>query len=282
MKLPVSIIVLTYNEEGNIGDCLKSVYESFDEIFIVDSYSNDTTFDIAKKYTDKIYRHPFENYAQQSNWAQTSLPIKNEWVFHLDADERASQELISHMERIPFANVETNGFLIARKTIFRGTWIKHGGHYPVYHLRLFKKNKGRCEERLYDQHYEVEGNIGRIKGDIINVITPDLKVWRMRHEKWAAMEAQEILGNKDKIFDANKNSTPIETRKWLKYKIYYPLPLFIRPFIYFLWRYIFMLGFLDGKNGLIFHFWQGLWYRWLVDVKIKELSACGVKEAQHR
>lgn len=271
MKLPISVIILTLNEAENIRDCLLSVSDWADEVFVVDSGSTDKTLEITKEFTDKIYQHNFDNFAQQRNWAQENLPIKNEWLFHLDADERVSPELIIELKKIFSLDINVDGFMVSRRTVFRGRWIRHGGHYPVYHLRIFRKNKGRSEQRLYDQNYIVTGEVLGIGGDIINVINPDLDLWKDRHKKWANLEAREILFNKDRIMNIRLRGNPIEMRNWLRYKIYYRMPLFVRPFIYFLYRYIIKLGFLDGGQGLIFHFWQGLWYRLLVDIKIVEL-----------
>ena len=272
MKLPISIIILTYNEEDNIEECIRSIYEWAQEILIVDSFSIDRTLEIAQKYTQKIYQHPFENFAKQRNWAQENLPIKNEWVFHLDADERVSLELASELNRLFSSTIYADGFMVSRRTIFRKQWIRHGGHYPVYHLRIFKKNKGKSEQRLYDQNYIVEGKVSAIKkGDIINIINPDLKSWREKHTRWAYLEAREILSNKKKKMNIKFMGTPIEMRNWLRYKVYYNMPVFIRVFVYFFYRYILRLGFLDGRQGLIFHFWQGFWYRLLVDIKVSGL-----------
>lgn len=270
MKTPISVLIITRDEEQNIKDCLESVKWA-DEIFIIDSGSRDKTLEIASSYTEKIYHHPFENFAQQRNWAQANLPIRNDWVFHLDADERASPELIVELRKIFSHPVDADGFMMSRKTFFRGRWIRHGGHYPVYHLRTFKKDKGRSEERLYDQNYIVKGKVLRIDADIINIINPDLKEWKQRHRRWSALEAEEVLVNKDRIINIGFTGDPIEKRNWFRYKVYYRMPLFIRAFAYFIYRYILRLGFLDGKEGLIFHFWQGLWYRFLVDQKIYRL-----------
>jgi glycosyltransferase involved in cell wall biosynthesis len=271
MRLPISVIILTYNEEQNIKDCLLSIYSWTDEIFVVDSGSIDKTLEIAKEFTDKIYQHTFENFSQQRNWAQDNLPIKNEWVLHVDADERISPELIFELGKIFSSDINADGFMVPRRTIFRGRWIRHGGHYPVYHLRIFRKNKGRSEQRLYDQHYVVAGKVLRINADIINVINVDLASWKERHRKWANLEAQEVLFNKGRIMNIRFIGSPIERRNWLRCKVYYRMPLFVRSFVYFLYRYIIKLGFLDGRKGLVFHFWQGLWYRLLVDIKIVEL-----------
>ena len=270
MTLPISIVIITYNEERNIKDCLNSVAGWADEILIVDSGSTDKTLMIARGYTDKIYEHPFENYAKQRNWAQNSLPIRNEWVFHLDADEQVSPELLSEFCETFHCGPEVDGFMMPRKTIFRGQWIRHAGHYPSYHLRLFKKNKGKCAERLYDQHYVVNGRTAILKGDIVNTVTPDIKALIAKYK--VELEAREILYNDDRTLNIKFNGTPIERTNWLRYKIYYRAPLFARPVLYFLYRYLLRFGFLDGKEGLVFHFYQGFWFRFLIDMKIFELK----------
>ena len=191
-------------------------------------------------------------------------------MLHLDADERVSAELAEELRRIFSADIEADGFMMPRKIIFRNKWIRYGWQYPVYQLRLFRKNKGRSEERFYDQHYIVEGRVLIINRDIINIINPDLKSWKERHRRWAYLEAQEVLFNqgKGRRMKARLRGNPIEKRNWLRYKVYYKMPLFMRVFLYFIYRYIIRMGFLDGVQGFIFHFWQGFWYRLLVDFNI--------------
>jgi len=273
MKLPISVIILTYNEEKKIEECLKSVYGLVEEIFIVDSYSTDKTLEIARKYTDKIYQHPFENYSSQRNWALENLPIKTEWLLNLDADHRVTLELVKELKEIFSKPIENNinGFLISRRTIFMGRWIKHGGHYPVYHAILFRKGFGKCEQRLYDQHFVVMGQLKKLKGDVIDVITDSIDKFTIRHIKWASFEAIEQLSGGNSEIKPIVFGNPIQRRRFLR-KFYNSFPLFVRPFLYFLYRYFFRLGFLDGKEGLIFHFLQGFWYRFLVDAKIYEMK----------
>lgn len=270
MKLPISVIVLTYNEEKNIRDCLESVNGWADEIFIIDSLSGDRTVEFARHYTDKIFSHPFENYARQRNWAQTSLPIKNDWVLHLDADERPSPQLVSEIKNIFSANVDIDGFMMPRKTIFRGRWIRHGGHYPSYHLRLFRKDKGKSEERYYDQNYIVAGKTAMLKGDLINMVTSDIAALIGKYK--VNLEAREILYNNNRVLNLELKNNPIGRINWLRYNIYYKAPIFMRAVLYFLYRYFLRLGFLDGAEGLVFHFYQGFWFRFLVDMKIFELK----------
>ena len=269
MKLPITAIILTYNEERNIEDGLKSIVDFIDEIWIVDSYSTDSTLDLVKKYTSNIVQHPFGNYSLQRNWAFNNLEIKNEWLLVMDSDHRMTPELkdllIDKFSReIPS---DLMGYMVSRKTMFMNKWIKHGGHYPTYHAALFRKGAGRCEEKNYDQHFIVTGRTEILKGDIIDIITDSLTTFTTRHNTWATLEAEEAvreLSNEGALIKPDKNGNPIEQRRYMKMK-YYRYPIFLRVAIYFIYRYIFKFGFLDGKEGLIFHVLQGLWFRFLVD-----------------
>jgi len=273
-KLPISVIVLTFNEENNIKDCLESCSELFPDIYIVDSFSTDKTLAIVNRYTDKIFQNEFENYSQQRNWALENLPIKTEWVFNLDADHRITEELRSELIGI-FSNnkipQQINGYLISRKTIFMGRWIKYGGHFPSYHSVLFRKDYGYCENKKYDQHFVVDGEKLKLKGTIIDIITDSLTRFTTRHNKWSSLESSKENNslNTEKSINANIFGNPIERKRFLK-NIYNSFPLFVRPFLYFNYRYFLRLGFLDGKEGLIFHFLQGFWFRFLIDAKIYE------------
>ena len=280
MRLPISVIILTFNEEKNIEACLKSVYAFVDEIFIIDSFSTDKTLEIGRKFPVKIYQHAFQDYSRQRNWAQDNLPIKNEWVFHLDADERVTLELWEELKEIfSQMQIDADGLLVSRRTLFMGKWIRHGAHYPRYHLRLFKKGLGRCEDRLYDQHFYLTGGSPKVlKSDIIDTITYNLDNWIARHNKWATLEAQEVIRCRDSQpvcqnyrIKGSTTGNPIERQRYMR-EFYYRCPLFLRAAAYFLYRYILRLGFLDGIKGLIFHFLQGFWYRFLVDAKIYEYN----------
>jgi glycosyltransferase involved in cell wall biosynthesis len=276
MKLPITVIILTYNEENNIRACLESVKDWAQEIFVVDSFSTDKTEEIVKQYTPNFIQHSFENYSQQRNWALQNLPVQTEWVMNLDADHRATKELSDEIRSVFSKEIpaSVNGFLTSRRTVFMGKWIRYGGHYPTYHSILFRKNKGKCEERKYDQHFLVEGEVKKLKGDVIDVFTDSLSMFTLRHNKWSTLEAEEqyfgTLQNNEELIKADFGGNPIQKRRYLK-NTYDRFPLFVRPFIYFFIRYFLKLGFLDGRKGLIFHFLQGFWFRFLVDAKIYEL-----------
>jgi glycosyltransferase involved in cell wall biosynthesis len=273
MKPAVSVIVLACNEETNLPDCLKSLARLECEIFVVDSGSTDRTLEIAAASGASVFQHPFENYAKQRNWAQNNLPIRTEWVLHLDSDERLTPELVDEIEQVVHhAPADVDGFLLRRRTVFMGKWIKYGGHYPSFHLRLFRNGKGSCESRLYHQHFLVDGKVRPLRHDFIDVIMSDISVWSLRHIRWAELEARAILDSPvgERLVHGSYFGNAVERRRWLREEFYHRFPLLLRPFLYWVYRYFVRLGFLDGKEGLIFHFLQGFWAQFLVDVKIYE------------
>jgi glycosyltransferase involved in cell wall biosynthesis len=268
----LSVVVLTYNEEANLPDCLASLAGLEAKVFIVDSGSTDRTLEIARQAGACVVQHPFEHYGAQRNWAQENLPLRTPWVLHLDADERLTPELVEEIRTVlGRAPAEVNGFLLRKRTIFMGRWMKHGGHYPAYHLRLFRVGRGRCEDRLYDQHFLVDGRVDQLRHDYIDVLTSDLQTWTMRHARWAGLEAIEMqrAARHDQV-RASPIGHAIERKRWLRVGVYGRAPLFARAFGYWLYRYVLRRGFLDGTEGLIFHFLQGFWYRFLIDARIYE------------
>ena len=147
----LSVLVLTKNEEKNLGTCLKSVEGLADEVIIVDSFSTDTTKDIAKMYGARFYEHAFENQADQVNWALGNLDIKGDWILRLDADEYLTPELSKEIrETLQNTSEEITGYEMKRRVYFLGKWVRHGGYYPTWHLRLWQKGRGVDEEREVD------------------------------------------------------------------------------------------------------------------------------------
>lgn len=274
MLNPITTIILTFNEEDNIKACLESVLTFSKDVIIVDSGSTDQTLSIAKAHQVKIFKHSFENYSQQRNWALENLPIETDWVLNLDADHRISTALSEEIKTVFDQEIpkQTTGFLTSRKTIFMGKWIKYGGHYPTYHCILFKKSFGYCEHKLYDQHFVVDGQLTQLKGDVIDILTNSLSTFTERHNKWSDLEARDFFEKikLDKVIKPKRNGNAIEKRRYSK-SLYERSPLFLRAFLYFFIRYFLRFGFLDGKVGLIFHTLQGLWFRLLIDAKIHEL-----------
>lgn len=287
MTTPISLIILTYNEELNISQTLESVKAWVGELIIVDSFSTDETLAICRRYTDKIHQHPFENQAQQFNWALDHLPIAHPWVLRLDADERVTPELADEIARtLPSLPETVTGIYLKRQVHFMGRWIRHGDYYPMWFLRLFRRGAGRYEE-LTEEHIVLSrGATVRLTHDFIDENHKGLSFWVDKHNQWAIGEMRDLLAM------AGHGTLPAGTvrpalfasqerrRRWLKVHLYARLPLFLRAFLYFAYRYVIRLGFLDGVEGLIFHFLQGCWYRFLVDAKIYEARRVGVASAE--
>ena len=274
----ISVIILTYNEEIHIERAMKSVLPFAKEVFVVDSFSTDKTVEIAKSFGAKVLQNKFINYATQFNWALDNADIKTEWVMRLDADEFVTEDLQKEInEKSPKLNKTITGIYIKRRVYFMGRWIKYGGYYPTWLLRIWRKGKGYCEQRWMDEHIKItEGRVVFFKNDIIDWNLKPITWWIDKHNGYATREAIDILNLKYNFLKYDEIrpelfGTQEQRKRWLKI-IYSRIPLFIRPFLYFIYRYFIRFGFLDGKEGLIWHFLQGFWYRFLVDAKIYEIE----------
>ena len=270
----LSVVILTKNEAANLEICLKSLEELDVEVFIVDSGSSDQTIEIAKQAGCHVVEHSWETYAKQLNWALTNLPLNTPWTMRLDADERLTPELISELRDVlPNAPAEIFGYQLKRRVFFMNRWIRHGGYYPTWLLRIWRTGSGTCEQLWMDEHIVLsEGEIANLKYDIIDENQKGLTFWTDKHNRYADREVKDMLGialeeGSEKLLSASDRSQAGQ-RRWVKKNLYARSPLFLRAFIYWLLRYTVGLGFLDGVEGLIFHFLQGFWYRFLVDAKL--------------
>lgn len=276
MKEQLTIIILTYNEEKNLPDCLHALAGLKANLFVVDSFSTDASLEILEKNGISYVQHPFENYAQQRNWAQANNPFDTEWVLHLDAGERLTPEMVHWLKHVFDPDAKFDGYMFSRKTMFFGKWIRYGAHYPNYHLRLFRKHKGRCEAKMYDQHFVCNGQTKVVKAgiDIIDTVADNLKDFTNSHVRWALFEAVEMLAARQQTGEVKMDlfGSPIERKRWLKNKLFQKSPLFLRSFLYFFYRYFLRMGFRDGRVGLVFHLLQGFWFRFMVDAMVLELS----------
>ena len=278
MKQDISVIILTYNEELHIERCIKSLLPVVKEIFIIDSFSTDKTVEIAERLGAKVYQNPWINYALQFQWGLDNCPIETEWVMRMDSDEYILPELQNEIsDKIQNIQEDTSGIYIKRRVYFKDKWIKHGSYYPTWLLRIWRYKDGHIEQRWMDEHIKLtKGETIQFENDLVDDNLNDLTWWTTKHNNYATREAVDILNiihefiNYDEV-NSNFFGTQEERKRFLKKK-YANLPLFTRPFIYFLWRYFIKLGFLDGKQGLIWHFLQGFWYRFLVDAKIYEIE----------
>jgi glycosyltransferase involved in cell wall biosynthesis len=266
-----TVILLSFNSEDTLGATLSRAREVAEEIYVVDSFSSDGTVALAESYGAKVVQHAFENYGAQRNWGIDNLPIKTKWQLHLDADEVMDAELVAAILALP-DEPEHAGYFVPRYVRFLGRVLRHGGMSPTWHLRLFRSGVGRCEDRKYDQHFLLAGpgTTGQLPGVMIDDIAMSLSEWTARHNRWADGEVAEMdAKNETGRLTADPKGNPAQRKRALREK-YNQLPLFVRPFALFGYRFFFKLGFLDGTEGFIFWVLQTFWFRFLIDAKIWE------------
>ncbi|MDS3859235.1 glycosyltransferase family 2 protein [Thermosynechococcaceae cyanobacterium BACA0444] len=278
-QLPIKVIVLTFNSEDSIAQVLDSCLQLSTDFLVVDSFSTDKTVDIARSYNCEVVQHEFENYSRQRNWAQNYASLDDsQWVLHLDSDEILSDQLAISIQKEFHSKLQNvDGYLFRRLPHFLGQPIKYGHLHPNWHLRLFRSGKGKCEDRLYDQHFIVNGSTKQLSGWLLDLQITSIDRWTATHNRWSSLEAQEIFNRtkrqpKDSTLQAKLWGDSRMQKRWLKNNVWYRLPLLLRPFIFFVYSYFIKLGFLDGRIGLIHSVLQAFWFRFLVDVKILELN----------
>lgn len=267
------MVILTRNEEANLPHALASVAGWAAEVWVVDSHSTDRTADLAREAGAKVVAHEFTGYASQRTWALRSLPLGPEWALFLDADEAVTPELRAELARVlaaPPAGVA--GFSVKRRFIFLGRWLRHGGYYPVWILRLVRHRVARCEARGVDEDLIVDGPVARLTHDLVHQDRRPIARWVERHARYAELAAVDILrGSSGELAPHPRSASQAARARWWYELVYLRLPLGFRAVGFFLYRYVVRGGFLDGREGFIYHVMRGLWYRLLIDARIIEM-----------
>ncbi len=266
-----TVIILTYNSVETLAATLSQARLVSEEIFVVDSFSSDETVALAESAGAKVVQHAFENYGAQRNWAIRNLPITGDWQLHLDADEWMDEKLVAAICDLPDSPTYS-GYFLPRYVRFLGRTLRHGGMSPTWHLRLFRSGAGQCEDRKYDQHFILlQGSNGKLAGAMIDDIRMPLSEWTARHNRWSDGEVSELqTDDQSGRLVPRATGNPAERKRYLR-RQYDKMPLFVRPFALFFYRYFLRLGFLDGMEGFIFWVLQTFWFRFLIDAKIWEL-----------
>lgn len=279
-KASIAIVILTFNESLHLARALEHLTRFAQEIFVVDSYSNDGTAELARERGVHLLQHPFQNYAAQFEWALAHAPITADWVMRLDADEIVEADLAEEIAtKLPILPPDVTGVNLNRKTIFQGKFIRHGGRYPLMLLRIWRRGKARIENRWMDEHmYLTEGRSVTFKGGFADHNLSDLTSFTAKHNSYASREALDVLNQRLHLFgpqlslQSESTARQAKMKRFFKESIYNRLPFEISAPAYFCYRYIFQLGFLDGRPGLAYHVLQCLWYRFLVGAKLRELE----------
>jgi glycosyltransferase involved in cell wall biosynthesis len=245
--IPVSVVIVTRNEEKNIGDALESV-KDFEDIVVVDSFSEDRTVEICKKYTYRVYQHEWQGYAKQKQMAVDYA--EKPWVLILDADERVTQRLKSEiMEEIK--NASFSGFYIPRKNFFLDKWIRHGGWWPDYTLRLFLKDMAFIEDRKVHEKVVVKGKVGYLKNPLEHYTYRTVSDYIKKMDRYSTLSAEELR---------EKGVNP-----GLITMVVHPLSTFFKMFFL-------RGGFMDGIHGLILAILYS-YYTFLKYLKLWESSS---------
>ena len=279
MNQHYSFIILTYNEQIHLPRLLASMAGLDAAVFILDSGSTDSTVAIAEQAGATLAQHPFINHPQQWDYALKIFNVKTPWVICLDADQVITPQL--HRQLLDFKDEnykQVDGIYFNRKNFFKGKWIKYGGYYPFYMLKMIRHGVGYSDlNENMDHRFIVPGKTEVWKnGHILeeNLKENNIRFWIDKHNKYsdqlAIEETERILKIRTQTLKPRFWGSPDERTAWLK-QLWWRLPRYLRPALYFTYRIIFKLGILDGRTGIIFHFLQGFWFRLVVDIKIDEI-----------
>lgn len=275
--IDATAIIMTKNEEKNIEDCLKSMDGFARRCVVIDCGSTDNTVAIAKKNGADVYFHEFEYYAKQFNWGIDNTDIDTEWIIRLDADERFPRELCAEIEGLihQYEGQPMNGITLEADFFFLGRCMKHGLRNKRK-MMLFKRSCGRIEDRRRDAHSVIsEGFAVSATTHFLHYDFKDLDSYVRRYNWYATREMQDYIDfTRGASVDVQGDSYVRKTRK-KKFGVYYKAPRYLRAWMWFLFNYIFRLGFLDGTEGFIYYFLECYWYRLLVDAKIYEYEMVG-------
>ena len=275
----ISVNILTLNEEQHIARCLTALMPlEARQIFVVDCFSRDRTVEIAVAHQADVVQHAWPGtQAEQLKWALDNLPIRTKWVLRLDADEYLCPELIEEIKaKLDGLPDDVTGVEFNLRRVFMGRMIRRG--IPnISMIRLFRYGKARCEQRLMDERIKLlEGREVAFEGAFVDHNLNDLSWWTQKHVGYAIREAANLLDIEfnllnHEVHEEHEIGKQAAAKRRMKMR-YARAPLFWRAFVYFCVRYFVRGGFLEGKEGFMWHFFQGLWYRMLVDAKIWELK----------
>jgi len=263
------IVLLTFNSAAIIRETIGQARKVSNNIFVVDSGSTDGTLDLLSNNGCDVRQREFVSYSDQRNWAMDAVSADFDWQLHLDADEVLDDQAISEILAILKGTALYDAYMLKRRDYFLGQMLRFSGLNP-WHVRLFRPAAARCENRLYDQHFVPQSTVGKLGGFMHDKNALTLSEWISRHNRWSDLEVAQILyrANSSGTLKGRILGNPIERTRFYK-QLFYHFPDGLRSVLYFFYRYIIRLGFLDGRAGFYFSFFQALWFRVLVDAKLR-------------
>jgi glycosyltransferase involved in cell wall biosynthesis len=265
----VSILILTLNEETNLADCLDSCAWS-DDVVVFDSMSTDRSREIARARGARVVERRFDDYASQRNAALSSVAYANPWVLMLDADERVPEDLAAEITRcVAAAPPDTVMYRMRRKDFFLGRWLRRSSGYPTWFGRLVRVGRVRVEREV-NEEYVADGRVEHIDAHLHHYpFNKGIAFWYERHNRYSGLEALAKIKTRGEpvAFGALFGADPTARRRVLK-QIGYRLPF--RPFIMFMYFYVFRLGVLDGRAGWYFSLMRAA-YEMSIDLKVLEV-----------
>lgn len=267
----LAVIILTYNEEVHIARCIASVRPVARDILVVDSFSSDRTVEIARELGATVKQNPFRNHATQFAWALSHLDARTDWVMRIDADEQLDDYLREAiLTQVPQAPDSIVGFSVCLREHFLGRPIRFGGR-ALYLLRLWRSGRAKVEQRWMDEHIVVDGHVEKLDGLLLHSNEKPVSEWIAKHNAYSNREAIDVLNSKYRFFESGGAGKAAPKSSRLR-TLYYSIGGPVAPLLYFIYRYGIRLGFLDGREGYLYHFLQGYWYRTLVAAKLAEFE----------
>lgn len=275
----LTAIILTKNEEKNIAECLKSIRDFASRAVVIDCGSTDKTVEIAQSLGAEVLFHEFSYYAAQFNWGIDHANIDTDWILRIDADERMTPEAIAEASAVmngPEAKSgRVTGITMESVYYFMDRPILHGLR-KKREMKLFRRGIGRIENRRRDAHSIIsEGENASIRSRFLHYDFKDLSSYIRRYNWYATRELMDYLDSKNGASTDVKVDKKVSAQRRKKFGIYYRAPMFLRCWLWFVYNYIFRLGFLDGREGFLYHYFECMWYRMVVDARIFEYEKTG-------
>jgi glycosyltransferase involved in cell wall biosynthesis len=275
--LSITVIVLTFNEEIHIERCLSRIKPLVQRVIVLDSYSTDRTVELAKACGAEVVQRPFRNQAEQFQWALDTCGIDTGWVLRLDADEYLEPAALAEISmRLTALPPDITGVDFKRKFYFMGRWIRWGGYYPIILTRLWRMGAARIEQRWMDEHVVLMRGRSTMfdKGDLVDENLAGVDAWMAKHNRYATRQMVDFINREYYLFDIDESGEGLgaqsRMKRLLRNRIFGSAPLYLRSICYFIYRYFLRMGFLDGRQGFVFHSLHAYCYFLLIDAKIDE------------